>query len=280
MAGYPLIDDTRTCWKVAHADRFAFIVDTAEYFRAVKRAVIAAKQQVLMIGWDFDTRIELERDRKTIEGPNRLGEILDWMLEKRPQVDLKILKWDHGIAEARRDAGRLPGVDGQARDGHQARRRSSSGRQPSPEDHRRRRPHRVLRRDRHHQGAMGHARTFGPQSRCGTPPTENCWGHGTMRRRASTGILPRRSANSDANDGNEPPERTSKSPRSTRTLWPEGIQANFHDVDVAISRTIGEFEDQQQVTEIETLVLDIVATAEKTLYIESQYFASREVQRL
>ena len=46
---------------------------------------------------------------------------------------------------------------------------------------------------------------------------------------------------------------------------------------MAISRTIGEFEDQQQVTEIEMLVLDIVRTAEKTLYIESQYFASRTI---
>ena len=48
---------------------------------------------------------------------------------------------------------------------------------------------------------------------------------------------------------------------------------------MAISRTIGQFEDQEQVAEIETLVLDIVRTVEKTLYIESQYFASRTPSR-
>ena len=189
MTSYPLIDDPRTCWKVAHADRFAFIVDAADYFRAVKRAVIAAKRQVLMIGWDFDTRIELERGRKTIEGPNRLGEFLDWMLENRPEVDLKILKWNLGITESLKRGetpARLPGIGWQS-----ARSTSSSTRLI-------RRAPAITRRSSSSTTALRSAvgstsqRVDGTRPniwtaiRYGTPLTETYWGRGTMRRRAST----------------------------------------------------------------------------------------------
>ena len=279
MAGYPLIDDTRTCWKVAHADRFAFIVDAADYFRAVKRAVIAAKRQVLMIGWDFDTRIELERGRKTIEGPNRLGEFLDWMLEKRPEVDLKILKWNLGITESLK-RGETPIVFLE----WMAKREMD-----------------IKLDGAHPAGASHHQKIIVVDDRIafcgGIDITKGRWDtpehldRNPLRHSADGDLLGPWHDATTCVDGelaralgelgrNRWKRATGEDiavPEIDEDPWPDGVEPNFHDVDVAISRTIGEFEDQQQVTEIETLVLDIVRTAEKMLYIESQYFASRTI---
>ena len=49
-----------TCWRIEQADRVALIVDAADYFRAAQSAMLKAQHSILMIGWDFDTRIDLD----------------------------------------------------------------------------------------------------------------------------------------------------------------------------------------------------------------------------
>ncbi len=49
-----------TCWRIEQADRIALIVDAADYFRAAQSAMLKAQHSILMIGWDFDTRISLD----------------------------------------------------------------------------------------------------------------------------------------------------------------------------------------------------------------------------
>ena len=39
------------------------IVDAADYFRLARQAMLKARSQILMIGWDFDTRIALTARR-------------------------------------------------------------------------------------------------------------------------------------------------------------------------------------------------------------------------
>ena len=48
-----------TVWRVAEAERLAFIVDAEDFFRLAKQAMLAARHSVFLIGWDFDARIEL-----------------------------------------------------------------------------------------------------------------------------------------------------------------------------------------------------------------------------
>jgi hypothetical protein len=45
----------RTCWRIERANRFALIVDAADYFRFAKAAMLKAKHSIILIGWDFDT---------------------------------------------------------------------------------------------------------------------------------------------------------------------------------------------------------------------------------
>ena len=57
-----LIEDrgeSDTIWRTAHATRAHVVVDAADYFDLVQAAMINAKQRIMLIGWDFDTRINL-----------------------------------------------------------------------------------------------------------------------------------------------------------------------------------------------------------------------------
>jgi uncharacterized membrane protein YdjX (TVP38/TMEM64 family) len=57
-------------------------------------------------------------------------------------------------------------------------------------------------------------------------------------------------------------------------LWPRGVTADLTNIDVAISRTMPASESGPGVRECEALFLDSIAQAERTIYIESQYFSS------
>ena len=64
-------------------------------------------------------------------------------------------------------------------------------------------------------------------------------------------------------------------------LWPPDVAANLTDIDVGIARTQPASEQDQDIREVEALFLDSIDHAERTIYIETQYFTSaRFVDRL
>ena len=89
-----------TCWRVESAERVQVIVDGADYFAMLKRALLTAEDAVFMIGWDFDGRVDLEPEGTTLPGPNELAKFLFWLAEERPSLDIYILQWAFGQTEA------------------------------------------------------------------------------------------------------------------------------------------------------------------------------------
>ncbi|MCF6390401.1 phospholipase D-like domain-containing protein [Mycobacterium sp. MBM] len=81
-----------TCWRTAQADRYAPIVDGADYLRHVKSAMLGAENRILLVGWDFDSRVTFEPGAATLPGPNQLGPFLFWLLWRRPQLKVYVLK--------------------------------------------------------------------------------------------------------------------------------------------------------------------------------------------
>ena len=77
---------------MARADRFACIIDGADYFEHVKASMLRARHRIMLIGWDFDARMTFERGVKTLPGPNQLGAFLYWMLWKRPALEIYLLR--------------------------------------------------------------------------------------------------------------------------------------------------------------------------------------------
>jgi hypothetical protein len=57
--------------------------------------------------------------------------------------------------------------------------------------------------------------------------------------------------------------------------WPASLVENFSQVDVALARTAAASSHEPAVTEVETLHLDLIAAAKRSIYIENQYFTSR-----
>lgn len=59
--------------------------------------------------------------------------------------------------------------------------------------------------------------------------------------------------------------------------WPEGVDAQFRDISVAICRSRPAVGREAPIREIETTYLALIAGARRHVYAESQYFASRRI---
>lgn len=86
----------KNCWQLARADTFDLLVDGEEYFRAVRLAMRQAQERIVLIGWDFDARVEMYDTRNDVEGPLEIGEYLDWLVDRNPDLQIFILQWDVG----------------------------------------------------------------------------------------------------------------------------------------------------------------------------------------
>ena len=95
-----MLKEGRNCWRIERSERLALIVDAADYFRHAKSAMLKAQHRIMLIGWDFDTRIKLEPEEQSLEGPNVLGDFLSWLPKHREHLNIYVLKWDLGMIQA------------------------------------------------------------------------------------------------------------------------------------------------------------------------------------
>src|SRR3546814_3551 len=59
--------------------------------------------------------------------------------------------------------------------------------------------------------------------------------------------------------------------------WPDDLDPDFRDVEVAISRTRAEYDGFPEIREIERLYLDLIAGARRFIYFENQYFTCGKI---
>ncbi len=274
-----LIEPGRNCWRVEPADRAALVVDAADYFRLARQAMLRARAQILLIGWDFDTRILLDHGAED-GAPARLGPFISWLAKNRPGLSIHILKWDIGAlkllgrgttifrlvrwARSRQIAFKLDGAHPVGASHHQKivviddRLAFCGGidmtasrwdtRDHADGDKRRRRPTTGRRYGPWHDATMavggGAARALGDLSR--------------QRWQAA---------------GGSPiaPLQVESDP------WPAELAPQFRDLEVAIARTRGAYKDIPPVREIEAQFLDMIASARRFVYAEDQFFASRVI---
>src|SRR5262245_31241158 len=93
-----LLIEGNTCWRRAHAERVAVLIDAASYFEALRSSLLAAQRSVLILGWELHSRTRLEGARKPTDGaPVELGKLLRFLLKRRKDLELKILLWNHPV---------------------------------------------------------------------------------------------------------------------------------------------------------------------------------------
>jgi phospholipase D1/2 len=90
----------RNCWRVDRADRFLCIQDAADYFRLVRRALLAARDTVFVLGWDILAAVDLEPCGAGDPAPTRLDELLAFIAHRRPKLRCYLLIWDYGAIYA------------------------------------------------------------------------------------------------------------------------------------------------------------------------------------
>ena len=280
-----LFEPESNCWRVARAKRVGLIVDAAAYFAALRRALMKAQREVLLIGWDFDFEIEMLPGQSGEDGlapdglPNALGDFLEAVVKRAPELHLYILKWNGAMLMA---PGRLLptlmlriwGDD---------------------------RIHFAL--DGHHPfGACHHQKIVVVDDALafcgGIDATEDRWdtsehapGDGRRVRKdgspsepwhdattaltgpvaAALGELSRMRWRRATGEELERPDGAGDA------TWPEELPVAARDVEVAIARTEPPYDGEPLVDEIERLYLDSIDAAQETIYIESQYFAAGSI---
>lgn len=266
------------CCEVAHADRLACIVDAADYFRLAKSAMLGARRRIMLIGWDFDTRIELEPDGATLDGPDKLGDFLNWLPDNKPDLDVYLLKWSVG-ALAAITRGMTP-IFILNWLNHPRVHLQIDTRHPVKAAHHQK----IVVIDDTIAFCGGIDMTVDRWDRSGHPDddrhritpngkTYSPWHDATT---AVDGAAARAVA-AIARSRWEVATGESLEPVTdvTETHWPDDLEPTMRAVDVAVARTLPRLGDRSEVREIEQLYLTVIRSARRHLYIESQYLAAR-----
>ena len=262
------------CKSVARADHASVIIDGEQYFADLKTALESAKSQIVFVGWDFDTRVSLEGGAKG----HSLRQFIGILLKRNKALRIYILKWNFGaikvlfrgrmiftiirwmISDRLRikfdslhpigasHHQKLVVVDGKLAfcGGIDA----TSGRWDTRE-HADNDPRRLTPDEKPAEPWHDLSMVFdGPAAKQVHEVAADRW------ERATGKPLPKVSVDA---------------------AWPFKEAATFTSVDIALARTRGEYQDAPSIRENEALFLDMIANANRFLYAENQYFASRTI---
>jgi phosphatidylserine/phosphatidylglycerophosphate/cardiolipin synthase-like enzyme/uncharacterized membrane protein YdjX (TVP38/TMEM64 family) len=265
-----------SCWRRVRAGRVAVLVDVECYYTAVAEALACAERSILIAGWDIHSELRLRRDGDDPGAGPGLRDLLVQLVERRRRLHVHILIWDFSMVFAlEREMFPVLKLGWQT-------------------------PRRIhFHLDDHHPlGASQHQKIVVVDDAVafsgGVDLTIARWD--TRRHLAED---PRRTdvgkPTGPTHDvqvavdgeaakllGDVVRERWRRAtghrlraPRPARTdRWPASLPVDFHDVDIALARTVPAFDEEHEVREVERLYLDSIAAARRSLYIENQYFTS------
>lgn len=253
------------------------LIDAADYYARLGAALQQARRSILIIGWDFDARITLFPELGA--SAPALGEMLRSLVERQPQLEIRILVWSFATVHAPGAA--LPLLLGEAWQEH---------------------PRITVRLDTrhpfygaHHQKivcvddslafvggidltvgrwdtcdhALPEPRRIDPDGKEYLPVHDAQMAICGDAARAVLSVAHARWRSATA--------ETLSVTASDEDLWPTGLEPDFVDVPVAISRTVPRWGGQREVREVEALTLDLLAAGQRSIYIEAQYLADARV---
>ncbi|ARQ01440.1 VTT domain-containing protein [Pseudorhodoplanes sinuspersici] len=97
-----LFRETENVWRIAHANRASMLVDGAACFGAVRESLLKAQHSIYIVGWDIDSRMRLVgASGRADDGlPETLAEFLSALVERRPELTIRLLLWDFSVLYA------------------------------------------------------------------------------------------------------------------------------------------------------------------------------------
>jgi phospholipase D1/2 len=272
-----LLEPGRNCDPLARADRFALLVDGANYYAALADSIARARRSVVIVGWDLDSRVRLSpgaspRDDELLPP---LRDFLPAVADANPDLHIYVLTWDFPLLFANvrdpelvwgRDPFKHPRVhlvfDGAHPPGASQHQKIAviddgvafvggmdlAGARWDTEEHR----------------ACDERRAGKDQP---YPPTHDIQavvdGEAARALAAIVRDRWRRATGTSIPDGD-----------ASTAAWPERVRPDFEDVLVGISRTDFGADVSGERYEVEQLHLDLIEAARHFLYIENQYLTS------
>lgn len=91
-----ILREERNYWCERPVDEAGLLIDAADYFRAFYDAAKNAKRTILLSGWQFDSDVELLRgkDAEACDLPVKLKPFLNALCERNPDLRIHVLAWD------------------------------------------------------------------------------------------------------------------------------------------------------------------------------------------
>lgn len=267
----PVLAVEQNAWRCAQAERVGMFVDASGYFEAVENAMGQARHEIFIIGWDFNPDIKLRPEQPD---SLTLGAFLLRCVERNPALRIKILIWALGPVYSGKSLKLLmgrtwprnraismrfdlaPAIRGSH---HQklviidgvtaftggidltARRWDNSAHEPDN-------PLRVSPDGKPYEPVHDVQCLFSGEAAA-----------------AAREVARERWRNATGEDAPPPP--------ATEPVWPAGYEAQFHGSMMALSRA-GRQAARGDTSESFRLTRDLLASARRQIYIESQYFAS------
>lgn len=277
MSESPVLRPGQTCWRVESAQRFAFIVDGADYFVSLRKALLQARHSIMLVGWDFDTRITF--GDASDGGPERLGDFILWLADRTQSLEIRLLRWDTGAFKAMLRGNTLITI--LRWKAHPRITLKLDARHPLAGSHHQK----IVAIDDSLAFAGGidltmqrwdtrehldnDPRRISPSGRPADPWHDATSAFDGDAARAIGDLARARWLNATGESLPPSPE--------CHDCWPGGLAPTFTDMRLGIARTIPKMEGQAPVHEIEAAWVAMITRAKRMIYAESQYFASRRI---
>ncbi|MFN4088847.1 MAG: phospholipase, partial [Alphaproteobacteria bacterium] len=86
-------------WRTEPATRAAVLRDASTYFGALRQAMLAARHEIMIVGWDIDSRTLLVGESGEADDglPPTLGAFLCALVERNPKLSIRLLLWDYSV---------------------------------------------------------------------------------------------------------------------------------------------------------------------------------------
>lgn len=285
----PLTDDNssfiregETCWRKTRAGRAALLIDAAAYFGALRESLLAASRSILLAGWDIDSRAPIRGAEPPDDGaPESLGALLAWLVDRRPELVVRVLLWDYSLLYAfeREPLPRL-NLDWKTPRRVQVR---LDNRLPFGASH-----HEKLAIIDDRVAYCGGidltiCRWDTPAHRPDDPDRRRPGGEAYGPFHDAQMVVDGEAARSLGDVFRERWDRLAG--RRVRRVdvgtdpWPPGVEPDFEDTAVGIARTRPVYDGQTELRQAEAAYLDAIGRAERLIYIENQYLTADSIAR-
>jgi phospholipase D1/2 len=88
-------------WRIHERQSTALLIDGRDYYRAFYAAAMKAQKSILLLGWQFDSDVQLVRGDDLPRGMAReeveLLALLDRLCRERPRLQVRVLAWDFSV---------------------------------------------------------------------------------------------------------------------------------------------------------------------------------------